>query len=61
MNVLENQIKEMYEKAFYDIIDETVNSDSPDYKWIITLYGEIKERLIKFIKKDSKVYKRIDD
>jgi len=61
MNAMENQIKEMYEKAFYDIIDETIQSDKPDYDWIVNLYSEIKERLIKYIKKDSKIYKQIDD
>ena len=60
MNVIDNQIKEMYAKAFYDIIDETVSSDKPDYEWIIKLYSEIKGRLIKFIKPQSKVYKQID-
>ena len=61
MSKIENQIKEMYEKVFYEIIDETVSSDNPDYVWIIKLYTEIKERLLKFIKKDSKVYKQIDE
>lgn len=60
MNALENQIKEMYEKSFYDIIDETISSDKPDCEWIIKLYSEIKGRLIKFIKPQSKVYKQID-
>jgi hypothetical protein len=61
MNALENQIKEMYEKAFYDIIDETINSNTPDYDWIVTLYSEIKERLLKYVKKDCNVYKSIDE
>ena len=61
MNTIDEQIKEMYTKVFYEIIDETVSSDKPDYVWILKLYSEIKERLIKFIKKDSKVYKQIDE
>jgi len=61
MNAIENQIKEMYEKAFFDIIDETIHSDKPDYDWIVRLYEEIKERLIKYIKKDSKIYKQLDE
>ena len=40
MNALENQIKEMYHKAFYDIIDETIASNSPNYEWIVNLYAE---------------------
>lgn len=61
MNKLENQIKEMYNKAFYDIIDETIASNSPDYEWILNLYAEIKQRLIRYIKKDSKTYQLIDE
>lgn len=55
------QIKQMYEKAFYDIIDEAVNSDKPDYEWILRLYSEIKGRLMKYIKPESKVYKKLDE
>ena len=60
MNALEKQIKDMYTKVFYESIDDTINSEKPDYDWIVSLYGEIKGRLIKFIKKDSSVYKQID-
>lgn len=60
MNKLEDQIKETYQKAFYDIIDETIASNSPDYEWIVDLYAEIKQRLVRYIKKDSKIYKLID-
>lgn len=61
MNTIDAQIKEMYNKVFYEIIDETVSSGKPDYVWILKLYSEIKERLLKFIKKDSKVYAQIDE
>jgi len=61
MNKIDGQIRETYNKVFYEIIDETVNSKQPDYDWIVRLYAEIKHRLIKFIKVDSKVYKQIDD
>ena len=54
MNSIKNQIQEMYEKAFYDVIDENVNSDKPDYDWIVNLYTEIKNRLLRYVKKDSK-------
>lgn len=60
MNSIENQIKQMYEKAFYDVIDENINSDKPDYDWIVNLYTEIKNRLIRYVKKDSKTYELLD-
>jgi hypothetical protein len=61
MNRIETQIKEMYQKAFYDIIDETIASKNPDYEWIVSLYAEIKNRLIRYIKKESKTYNQIDE
>jgi len=61
MSEIEDQIREMYQKAFYDIIDETIASDNPNYEWIVDLYTEIKNRLTRYIKKDSKTYKLIDE
>lgn len=61
MSKLEQQIREMYNKAFYDIIDETIQSKNPDYEWIMKLYLEIKNRLIRYLKKESNVYKQIDE
>lgn len=58
---MEVQIRNTFYKAFSDKINDTVNSNTPDYDWIILLYKEIKQRLIKYIKKDSKVYQTIDD
>ncbi len=57
---MEKQIKDVYYKAFCDKINETVNSNKPDFDWIIMLYKEIKDRLLKYIKKDSETYKKID-
>jgi hypothetical protein len=58
---IENQIKENFYKAFYDIIDETINSSNVEYNWIIDLYKEIKNRILKFAKKNSKTYLQIDE
>lgn len=55
------QIKENMHKAFYDLIDENVNSKDPDYNWITKLYIEIRDRLSAFLKKDSKLHKKIYD
>jgi hypothetical protein len=58
---IEKQIYETYHKAFFDLIDEHVNSSTPDYDWITRLYKEIKGRLLIFIKKGSKIYNQIDE
>ena len=54
MNSIEKQIRDTYEKAFYDSIDNEINSKNPDYDWIVSLYSEIKNRIIKYVKKTSR-------
>jgi len=56
---IEKQMKEQMKKAFFDLIDSTVNSEKPDYVWITNLYTELRDRLCSFTKKDSKSYFKI--
>ena len=56
---IERQIKVQMKKAFFDLIDNTVNSEKPDYEWITNLYSELRDRLCCFTKKDSKTYLQI--
>lgn len=56
---IENQIRENMKKAFFDLIDDTVNSNKPDYDWIVKLYSEMIDRLLSFVKKDGKTYLQI--
>ena len=48
---MEKQIREQMNIAFFDLIDEKVNSEKPDYEWITKLYQEIRDRLCGFLKK----------
>ncbi len=57
---IEIQIKEQMYKAFFDLIDENINSDTPDCIWLTNLFSEIKMRLLNIVKKDGKIYKKID-
>ena len=57
MNKISIQIKDQMKNAFFDLIDENVNSDKPDYDWITNLYEELLNRLSLFLKKDSNNYK----
>lgn len=60
LKFIEKQILDNYHKAFYDMIDETINSSTPDYEWIVRLYDEIKRRMLIYVKKDSNTYKSIE-
>lgn len=58
---IQEQIKNSFRKAFFDLIDQNINSNNPDYEWICKLYLEIKQKLLSFTRKDSKTYKLIDE
>lgn len=56
---IKKQIENQMKKAFFDLIDDTVNSEKPDYEWITKLYSELRDRLCAFTKKNSKTYLKI--
>lgn len=58
---MEEQIEQAMKTAFYDLIEENTNSPTPDFEWIIRLYCEIKQNLLYYLKKESNVYKSIDE
>ena len=59
-NKINEQIKNNFHKAFYDLLEMKVNSDPPDYEWITRLFEEIKDRIVFFLKKDSPFRKDIE-
>ena len=61
MTTIEDQIQINMKKAFFDLIDQNVNSKTPDYNWITILYEEIKFKLLSFLpNKNLSIYKQID-
>jgi len=48
MKNIENQIKSTYHKAFFDLLEERVRSEPPDYEWIVRLYKEVRDKLMLF-------------
>ena len=58
MERVQQQIRENYEKAFFNLLKEKVASDPPDYDWLIRLYTEIRDKLCKLVKKDCVYEKR---
>lgn len=61
INKISIQIEQQMKKAFFDLIDENVNSEKPDYDWITNLYSEILNRLASFLKNKPKNYKLLQD
>ncbi|NXJ71028.1 TCP11 protein, partial [Rostratula benghalensis] len=46
---LENRVKEMLHKAFWDSLEEQLSASPPDYTWAIQLLQEIKEGLLSLL------------
>jgi len=61
MTTIEEQIRTEMRNAFFNLIDENVNSKTPDYDWITRLYEEIKIKLLSFLpNKVGKNYKQLE-
>ena len=58
---MEEQIEKTMKRAFYDLIDSNCSCVPPDYDWLERLYKELKSMILMYLKKDSKVYKTIDE
>ena len=61
MTTIEEQIETAMKNAFFELIDDNVNSKEPDFKWITRLYEEIKIKLLSFLpNKNGKSYIQLD-
>jgi hypothetical protein len=58
---LNKQMNTQFKKAFFDLLEEKVREEPPDYDWIARLYGEMRERLASILRKGSVVRKEIED
>jgi hypothetical protein len=58
---LNNQIKETYFTAFFDLLEQKVQQEPPDYDWIVNLYKEIRHKLTFFLKKGSVFRKHVEE
>ena len=56
-----DEIKETYQKAFFDLLEERVSDKEPAYDWIVKLYLEIKIKLLKITSKNSKLAMEINN
>tara|TARA_B100001287_G_scaffold274622_1_gene280320 strand:+ start:3415 stop:3909 length:495 start_codon:yes stop_codon:yes gene_type:complete len=61
LNSLNQQMDTQFKKAFFDLLEEKVREEPPDYDWITRLYQEIRTRLSSLLREDSKTRKEIED
>ena len=58
---LNKQMEETMKRAFFDLLEQKVASNPPDYEWLTRLYTEIRDKLTKLLKPTSKTRKHIEE
>ena len=58
---LNKQIEDNFKKAFFDLLEQKVAENPPDYDWITKLYTEIQLKLKKLLKPTNPLYKDIEE
>lgn len=61
LNSLNQQMDTQFKKAFFDLLEEKVREEPPDYDWITRLYQEIRTRLSSLLREDSNTRKELED
>ena len=61
VNRLTKQVKETYKRAFFDLLEQKVAANPPDYEWLTRLYGEIRTKLISLLREGSQLRNEIEE
>lgn len=60
-NSLEKQVKEIMHKAFWDLLEESLGSDPPEYDHALILLKEVKENLLEILPTQGKMKAHINE
>ena len=58
---LNKQVEDTMKRAFFDLLEQKVASEPPDYDWLTRLYTEIRDKLTRLLKPTSKTRKHIEE
>jgi len=61
MELIEQEVRNTYKKAFFNLLEKKVSSDPPDYDWLTRLYDEIREKLVVLLKEGSNLRNEIEE
>ena len=61
VNRLTEQVRETYKRAFFDLLEEKVSANPPDFEWLTRLYGEIRTKLISLLRVGSPLRVEIEE
>ena len=42
---VKNQVKTQFRQAFIDLLQQSLESDTPDWNWVKNLYSELRDRI----------------
>ena len=58
---LNKQMETTMKRAFFDLLEQKVAENPPDYEWLTRLYKEIRDKLTRLLKPTSKTRKHIEE
>ena len=58
---LESEVSATYKKAFFDLLEQKVAADPPDYDWLTRLYEEIRGKLLILLRTGSDLHTEISE
>ena len=61
VNRLTTQVRETYKRAFFDLLQEKVAANPPDFEWLTRLYGEIRSKLIALLREGAQLRVEIEE
>ena len=61
LDTLNQQMNTQFKKAFFDLLEDKVRQEPPDYDWIARLYEEIRTRLASLLRQGSVVRNEIEE
>jgi len=58
---INKQVESTMKTAFFDLLEQKVSTNPPDYDWLTRLYTEIRDKLTRLLKHSSKTRKHIEE
>ena len=57
----EQELKNTFEKAFSDVLKESIVNEQPDYNWLLRLFDEIRLKLCRLVPNNKSIQDKINE
>ena len=61
MEKIGEQIKTQFYRAFDDLLTQSLSGDSPDWSWLVRLYGELRDRIFMLTPRRSDIREELEE